>query len=468
MTTVAIVWFRRDFRLADNPALAAGVAAADVIVPVYIHAPDEEAPWQPGAASNWWLHHSLTALSDELAKRGAPLIVRRGDSAAELQRLAEQTGAETVYWNRLHEPAILARDARVRAMLRAGGLDTHDFNAALLIDPGAVLNKKGDPYKVFTPFWKAAKQALQVRTPTASGTLNGLLSPPASLTIEELGLLPGVPWHEIFAEHWTPGEAAAHARLETFIEKTADLYETNRNRPDLTGTSRLSPYLHFGEISPHQVAWAAEQRRSEYAASGTSIDVFLSEVGWREFAHHLLVHFPHTTNEPLRADFDSFPWRMPTDDDASYVAWCKGRTGIPLVDAGMRELWHTGWMHNRVRMIVASFLTKNQLISWHAGANWFWDTLVDADLASNTLGWQWTAGCGADAAPFFRIFNPVRQGQKFDPDENYVRRWCKELENVPAGKAHEPRLADGRWPELVVDLKGSRDRALEAYKRGRK
>ena len=467
MTTTVIVWFRRDLRLADNPALQAAIADAQTIVPVYIHAPEEEAPWEPGAASNWWLHHSLRALGDDLAARAAPLIIRRGDSAANLLELIEQTGAEAVYWNRLYEPAILARDKRVRASLDQREIDTRDFNAALLLDPGAVLNKAGTPYKVFTPFWKAAKQELQIRTPTPPPTLHACASQPDSLQVDDLGLLPDIAWYAGFADHWTPGEAAAHDQLEQFIDGAASLYKDDRNRPDRPGTSRLSPYLHFGEISPHQVAWAAEQRRAEAEASGTGIDVFLSEIGWREFAHHLLVHFPHTVSAPLRPDFESFPWRMPAADDADYQAWCKGRTGVPLVDAGMRELWHTGWMHNRVRMVVASFLTKNQLISWQAGAHWFWDTLVDANLASNTLGWQWTAGCGADAAPFFRIFNPVRQGEKFDPDETYVRRWCEELEGIPVGKAHAPWLADGRAQTPVVDLKTSRTIALEAYRQAR-
>jgi deoxyribodipyrimidine photo-lyase len=467
MMKKAIVWFRRDLRLADNPALQAAVADAKRVVPVYIHAPEEEAPWQPGAASNWWLHHSLQALAADLGAHGAPLVLRRGDSLQQLLELVDATGADAVYWNRLYEPAVIKRDARVRESLGERGIVTQDFNAYLLLEPGRVLNQSGAPYKVFTPFWKAARGELAVRAPARPPKLTSIKQSPAGLRVDDLQLLPEITWYGGLGENWTPGEAAALAQLDEFIQAPAADYKDDRNRPDKPGTSRLSAHLHFGEISPHQVAWAAQKQTAESARGAAGIEVFMNEIGWREFAHHLLVHFPHTTHEPLRPDFKAFPWRMPDDTDEAYRAWCTGHTGVPLVDAGMRELWHTGWMHNRVRMVVASFLTKNQLISWQAGARWFWDTLVDANLASNTLGWQWTAGCGADAAPFFRIFNPIRQGEKFDPHERYVRRWCPALADIPRGAAHSPWTADGTYPAPIVDLKESRAVALEAYKHAR-
>jgi len=466
MSSPAIVWFRRDLRLTDNLALQAAVQAHDTVIPVYIHAPQEEAPWAPGAASNWWLHHSLHRLSEALAAAGTPLTIRRGSSDAELLALIDETGAAAVYWNRLYEPAVLARDTQVKRALEQRHIAAEEHAGYLLLEPGTVMNKTNAPYKVFTPFWKTAQQLLAVRPPSAAPALQSPMSQPESLSVTDLSLLPDINWYGGFEENWLPGEAAALNQLDNFIASTAAQYKDNRNRPDLTGTSRLSPHLHFGEITPHQVAWAAQQQLAESPAASAGVQVFLSEIGWREFAHHLLVHFPHTVDQPLRPDFKTFPWRQVNDRDPDYQAWCKGNTGIPMVDAGMHELWHTGWMHNRVRMIVASFLTKNQLISWQAGARWFWDTLVDANLASNTLGWQWTAGCGADAAPFFRIFNPVTQGEKFDPNERYVRQWCPELSEVPPGHAHAP-WQNNNGPAPIVDLKESRTIALDAYKTAR-
>lgn len=466
----AIVWLRRDLRLADNPALEAAVANAGRVTLVYIHAPQEEAPWEPGAASNWWLHHSLAALGADIEKRGGRLLIRRGDSFAQLRALASETGAAAVYWNRLYEPAVVERDRRVSEGLQGLGIEVRDYRAALLFDPGRILNNSGTPYKVFTPFWRAALARLELGVPSPAPSRLAGHTDLQSLSVAELGLLPEIGWDAGLSAAWTPGEDAAHARLAEFSAGPVAAYQELRNRPDCAGTSRLSPHLHFGELSPQQVAWALEQ---ENRTADEGARVFMNEIGWREFAHHLLVHFPNTVTEPLRPEFRFFPWR--DGDNDAYRAWCRGRTGIPLVDAGMRELWHTGWMHNRVRMVVASFLTKNQLVGWQHGARWFWDTLVDADLASNTLGWQWTAGCGADAAPFFRIFNPVRQGQKFDPDETYIRRWCPELSGLPAGTAHEPWLLDADrlsaagidagsvWRAPVVDLAASRAEALAAY-----
>ena len=462
MSDTTLVWFRRDLRLSDNAALRAA-AAEGAVLPVYIHAPHEEKPWEPGAASNWWLHHSLSALQRELAAAGTPLIIRAGDTLAELQKLIDATGATAVHWNRLYDPAVVKRDAQVKQALEKIDIDCRDFGGYLLTEPGTVSNKTGNPYKVFTPFWKATLNTLQVTAPDAVPQLQPCKPSPESLPVDALGLMPEISWYEGFAQAWTPGEQAGLAQLDSFVAAEMGDYAEGRNRPDRVGTSRLSPHLHFGEVTPRQVFWSAHEALARRTAADLGAEKFLAEIGWREFAHHLLVHFPHTPRSPLREDFTDFPWRKPRKTDKAYRAWCKGTTNVPLVDAGMRELWHTGWMHNRVRMVVASFLTKNQLITWEAGARWFWDTLVDANLASNTLGWQWTAGCGADAAPFFRIFNPVRQGEKFDPDEHYVRHWCAELGDIPKGYGHSPWLADGQYPVPIVDLGESRKLALAAF-----
>jgi deoxyribodipyrimidine photo-lyase len=324
------------------------------------------------------------------------------------------------------------------------------FNAALLFEPHTIQNKSGRPFQVFTPFWKHCL-ALPVEDPVKlpRGEFSAPARWPTSLNLAALGLLPTVKWDAGLAAAWQPGEAAAVHRLKKFTSGAIDQYADERNRPDLAGTSSLSPYLHFGEIGPRQI-WAAVRARSKDSGvfpTSRGEQVFLSEVGWREFAHHLLYHFPHTPEEPLRSDFTAFPWRS---DAPQLQAWQRGRTGYPIVDAGLRQLWATGWMHNRVRMIVASFLVKHLRISWRDGAAWFWDTLLDADLASNTLGWQWTAGCGADAAPYFRIFNPILQGVKFDPEGSYVRRWVPELSRVPTEFLHEPWAA----PSAVLAIAG--------------
>jgi deoxyribodipyrimidine photo-lyase len=471
-TPTTLVWLRRDLRLADNLALREA-ALAGAVVPVYIHAPDEEAPWQPGGASRWWLHHSLDALARDLAARGSRLVIRTGDTAAVLRHLLAETGATRVFWNRLHDPATVARDTAIKAALRAQGTEVRSFNAALLYEPTEIRNGSGEPYKVFTQFWKKCLATREPHAPLdAPEHLAAPGSWPASQSLESLGLLPTIAWDGGLHEAWTPGEDGARRALEIFLEGAVAGYSTDRDRPDLTGTSRLSPHLHFGEISPRQI-WEATQEA--VAASGrlkADATKFLAEVGWREFAHHLLFHFPATTTAPLRPEFEAFPWEHNT---AWLRAWQRGRTGYPIVDAGMRELWHTGWMHNRVRMIAASFLVKDLRLHWSEGARWFWDTLVDADLASNTLGWQWTAGCGADAAPYFRVFNPVLQGAKFDPDGAYVRRWVPELARMPERFIHNPweaptlvlreagvRLGDN-YPEPVVDHGKARDAALAAF-----
>ena len=463
-----ILWFRRDLRLADHEALRAALRRGGPVIPLFIWAPEEEASWAPGAASRWWLHHSLYALRDTLRKAGSELIIRRGPSKRILQELIQETGADAVFWSRLYEPAVLARDKEIKTDLRARGIDARSFNSALLHEPWTVQTQQGKPYQVFTPFHRACQVVGDPSTPLgAPRALEPIPSLP-TLSIDALGLLPAIPWYRGMAATWQPGEAGAHARLAAFTDNAAD-YKDQRDRPDVEATSRLSPHLHWGEVSPRQVWWAIRKSNPDAA-----VEPYLRQLVWREFAHHLLYHFPHTPTEPLRAEFANFPW---SDDSARLKAWQRGRTGYPIVDAGMRELWHTGWMHNRVRMIAASFLVKDLLIPWQAGAQWFWDTLVDANLANNTLGWQWTAGCGADAAPYFRIFNPVLQGEKFDPDGAYVKQWVPELKSLEARSIHrifetapldlvQAGIRLGKnYPSPMVDHGKARDEALAAYSR---
>ena len=470
----AIVWFRQDLRLADNPALRAALAAAERVVPVYIHAPVSGATWPMGAASRWWLHYSLEALDAALRGLGSRLVLRRGASFQVLAGLIAETGASGVYWNRCYEPSAIARDTEIKRVLRGEGLAIETYNASLLYEPWEIQREGGAPYRVFTPFWKAMqKHGLDFRPEPAPASMPPVAEALWSLSAGELGLLPKIPWDLGFHECWRVGEAGASLRLAEFLASELAEYRELRDRPDLPGTSRLSPHLHFGEIGPRQIVHAARSAPLPLAEIGA--EAYLREIAWREFAHHLLYHFPDTTDEPMDPRFARFPWAE--DYREALAAWRRGLTGYPLVDAGMRELWHTGWMHNRVRMVVASLLAKNLLIPWREGARWFWDTLVDADLANNTLGWQWTAGCGADAAPYFRVFNPVAQGQRFDPDGAYVRRWVPELAGLPATFIHKPweappavlRAAGVKpgetYPAPIVDARASRERALEAFGR---
>jgi deoxyribodipyrimidine photo-lyase len=478
MTTPAsILWLRNDLRLADNPALAAAARRGGPVVAVFIWSPEEEGDWPPGGASKWWLHQSLAALGSHLRELGSRLVIRRGPTLDTLRALARETGMNAVFCNRRYEPAAIARDATIQEALLADGLAAESFNGALLHEPWTIQNQSGKPFQVFTPFWKHCLAKPDPAAPVMAP--NNIPAPkkwPKSLALSELELEPKAKWAVGLRATWQPGEAGAAASFSRFLTKAFDDYAERRNLPDVTGTSRLSPHLHFGEISPRQV-WHGLRRMA--AKRGLPLEMwrgsqFLAEVGWREFAHHLLFHFPHTPIEPLRAAFKKFSWRK----NAAWLrAWQKGRTGYPIVDAGMRELWTTGWMHNRVRMIVASFLVKDLLLPWQEGARWFWDTLVDADLAQNTLGWQWTAGCGADAAPYFRVFNPMSQGRKFDPRGDYVRRWCPELAKLPLEWIHRPYQASpeifraagvelGRtYPEPIVSHAMAREVALEAFAR---
>ncbi|HYE47982.1 MAG TPA: deoxyribodipyrimidine photo-lyase [Azospirillaceae bacterium] len=469
-----IVWFRRDLRLADNPALAA--AAGRPVLPLFVL--DEEAPgrWRPGGASRWWLHHSLAALAASLARLGLPLLLRRGPAARVVPALAAETGAAAVHWNRRYEPWAVARDAALKAELAASGVGARSFNGSLLAEPWQLSTGAGRPYRVFTPFWRALLAAPPPAPPLPVPA--GLTAPaqvPRGDRLEDWGLLPSGPdWAGGLRDTWTPGEAGAAGRLARFLEGPAAAYGAARDLPGTEGTSRLSPHLHFGEISPRQVWAQAQAAMGCHDREGmvAGIESFLREIGWREFCYNLLYHFPTLPEVPLNPEFEAFPW---SDDRTALSAWTRGRTGYPIVDAGMRQLWATGWMHNRVRMIAASFLVKHLLLPWREGAAWFWDTLVDADLANNSAGWQWVAGCGADAAPYFRVFNPVLQGRKFDPAGAYVRRWVPELARLPDAWVHEPWRAPadvlaragvrpGRdYPEPVVALEAGRERALAAY-----
>ncbi|HNF66791.1 cryptochrome/photolyase family protein [Plasticicumulans sp.] len=473
--STALVWFRRDLRLADNPALSAACREHERVLPVFIHAPDEEAPWAPGAASRWWLQHSLTALGEALARKGVPLVIRRGPTREALQALIRETGATAVYWNRLYEPAPVARDTGLKRALREQGIRAESFDGNVLHEPWAVMNGSGEPYRVFTPYWKAVARMEQPRPLPEPAALPGPALRTPSLALAELGLLPSIPWDKGLREAWTPGEAGARARLAAFLDGIWIDYDSARNLPGRPGVSRLSPHLHFGELSPRQVWAAIGARCGNQPLESHGGESFLRELAWREFAIYVLWHWPQSADQPLQARFAEYPWAE--DYARPLAAWQHGRTGYPLVDAGMRELWTTGWMHNRVRMMVASFLTKNLRIPWQEGARWFWDTLVDADLASNSLGWQWTAGCGVDAAPYFRVFNPVRQGEQYDGDGAYVRRWLPELDPVPDKYLHAPWALPAaeaarvgyhsgiNYPEPLVDFAASRALALEGYER---
>lgn len=437
MSGATLVWFQQDLRLADNPALDAAIKRKQPVIPVYIWSPGEDGQWTPGAASRWWLHQSLASLDQDLRKRGSRLVLMQGDASQVLPALAKSTGADAVYWNRRYEPHAIARERNLEATLEGA----KSFNGSLLVEPWDLLNKSGKPYQVYTPFKRRLQ--LEVKPAPVLRAPSRLPAPsrwPKGTSLKSLRLMPKIEWYQAMQKFWRPGEAGAQSRLKTFLKMRLDDYPTARERPAVPGTSNLSPHLHFGEISPRQVwhALGAKGRGSQ----------FLAELIWREFAYHLLVHFPQTPLKPLRPEFAAFPWKK---DAKSLRAWQKGLTGQPLVDAGMRELWATGYMHNRVRMIVASFLVKNLLIPWQEGARWFWDTLVDADLANNTLNWQWVSGCGADAAPYFRIFNPESQTQRFDPERLYIRQWAPEFQ--------DPK----RYPKLIVDLRESREAALDAY-----
>ncbi|NWG72229.1 MAG: deoxyribodipyrimidine photo-lyase [Parvularculaceae bacterium] len=458
MTLPPVIFlFRRDLRLADNRALSRAVAEKRPLIPLYVL--DETDPYPIRGARRWWLHHSLAQLGADLAAKGSPLVLRRDNTADAVRSIAEATGADTVYWTRRDLPAESAVDDHAAADLQRAGLAVHDIFGGLLRAPSDLRTPStGEPYRVFTPFFKRLHALGPDGEPAdAPRRLTPPAAPAKSLRLEDLALLPTRPnWAAEFGEWWRPGEAGAEAALDSLIADRLDRYADRRDFPGEDSTSRLSPHLAFGELSPARL-W-----RRVAAADAPGRDKFLSELGWREFCHHLLNAFPAMGEGPLQPKFRNFPYR---DDEAAFRLWSQGRTGYPIVDAGMRQLWRTGWMHNRVRMIVASFLTKHLLIDWRRGEEWFADTLVDYDPASNIASWQWVAGCGADAAPYFRIFNPTLQSAKFDPDGAYVRRFVPELSPLAADAVHEPSAAARRetgYPFPMVDHAEARRRALEA------
>ncbi|MGB1254531.1 MAG: cryptochrome/photolyase family protein [Thiolinea sp.] len=466
--STALLWFRQDLRLADNPALQAAVTECEYIVPVFIDESRGNSGLHPAQseASHVWLHHSLIDLAAKLKAKGAELIIRRGDALKCLQDLQSETGATHVYWNRRYDPVGIECDTAIKQQLSAH-CQVRSFNGSLLSEPWSVLKKDDTPYRVFTAFWKAKLQRGFPELPLPEpARLAGAAQYIHGLKIEELEYLPAIRWDIAMMAHWQVGEDAAHEALDALLEQRITHYQTRRDLPAETGTSQLSPHLHFGAISPRQILHRAESYLADNPAAETGVRCFLSEIGWREFAYYLLYHFPQTVSESLDQRFKVFPWRAADDYTEDLQRWQQGQTGFPIIDAGMRQLWATGWMHNRVRMIVASLLTKNLLVPWQTGEQWFRNTLVDADLASNTMGWQWVAGCGADAAPYFRIFNPVLQSEKFDKAGEYIRRWVPELRDRDNKAIHQPRvLGDGvkNYPLPVVDLKTSRQRALERF-----
>jgi deoxyribodipyrimidine photo-lyase len=444
-----IIWFRQDLRLADNPALRAAAATGAPLVCLYVLDDAASGDWKIGGASRWWLHHSLTVLDTSLKGH---LVLRKGDAAAVIKSVMRETGADRIFWNRCYEPFAVARDKAIKAAL---GDAATSCNGALLHEPWELKTKSGTPFRVFTPFWTAMRE--RDVEPPHPAPRNLRFHKAKSDDLKSWKLLPHKPdWAKGF--DWTPGEKAAHSALYDFLDDISD-YTRGRDLPDRDGTSRLSPHLHWGEISPRQI-WHAVRAHGHSAGSET----YLKELGWRDFCAQLLFHNPDLPTKPLDQRFAKFSWRKSEKD---FRAWTRGQTGIPIVDAGMRQLWQTGWMHNRVRMIVASLLIKHLGIHWQDGEEWFWDTLVDADLASNSANWQWVAGCGADAAPFFRIFNPVLQGKKFDPQGAYVRRFVPELKAVPDKYIHSPWEAPvppKNYPAPIVDLAEGRDRALKSFK----
>jgi deoxyribodipyrimidine photo-lyase len=444
-----IVWFRDDLRLADNPALHAAVELDAPILCLFVLDDSEEL--RPlGGASRWWLHHSLQALGDDIRGLGGTLLLRSGSAATIVPELAHSIGAGAVLWNRRYGAAEREIDAGIKSGLKEAGLDARSFAANLLAEPWEIVTGQGQPYSVFTPFWKASLQRHAANPPRhplpAPTALTAVTEPPAGDELDSWDLLPTKPdWAGGLREQWTPGEAGADERLAEFLDGGVTGYAEDRDFPAQPSTSGLSPHLRFGEISSPQIWHAARDGRRHLGDDGAT---FLKELGWRDFAYHCLFAFPDLATRNWRQAFDRFPW--PDVDQDAFDAWTAGKTGIPLVDAGMRELWATGTMHNRIRMVTASFLTKNLLIRWKLGEDWFWDTLVDADPASNPFNWQWVAGSGFDASPYFRIFNPERQRERFDADDAYIKRWV-------------PEFGTPDYPEPIVDLGETRQAALAAY-----
>jgi deoxyribodipyrimidine photo-lyase len=469
--SIALVWLRQDLRCFDNPALASACDNHQIVIPLYIL--DDETN-QLGSAQTWWLHHSLLSLEKELRKRGLQLFLRRGNPLEELFELIKRYDIDTVYWNRCYEPSAIERDTFIKNTLKEKDISVITSNGSLIHEPWTIKNKSGNYFKVFTPFWRHSSAQIIIPDPiTLSGKLQSPPPIPESFSerLDEWKLLPDKPdWASDFHHYWEPGEKGAQKKLDHFITHFLRNYKDNRNEPGKNATSKLSPHLHFGEISVWQILRAIEHVKVHHNSDLPSIEHFLSEIGWREFAYYLLYHFPELPDKNFKNQFDAFPWHI---NEELLKRWKEGTTGYPIVDAGMRELWKTGYMQNRVRMITASFLTKDLLIDWRIGAAWFFDTLLDADLANNSAGWQWVAGSGADASPYFRIFNPVLQGEKFDPDGTYIRQWVPELSNVPNKWIHKPWAAPQgslgvtlgkEYPYPIVDHGKAREQALLQYR----
>lgn len=477
MTNIAIVLFRQDLRINDNPALRKAIDDNYQIIPLYIYDEEEKKSWPMGGASKLFLHHSLEQLDEDLKEKGSRLILKKGDRQKVIFKILKESKAKAIFWNRCYEPENIKIDKELKEKLKEENYEVHSFNASLLFEPFQILNKEENPYQVYTAFWKACMNHDLPRETFA--TPQKIPAPskfPESDDLSHFELHNFHPWTKKVSSHWKYGEKKAHYILKDFLEDDVEDYKENRDKPSIEGTSTLSPYLHFGQISPFEIWHETREKLKNLKKSSKkdSLITYQKEIVWREFAYYLLYHFPHTTDKPLREKFEDFEWEY---KKKNLDAWQEGKTGYPIVDAGMRQLWQTGWMHNRVRMIVASFLVKDLFIPWQKGAQWFWETLVDADLASNTLGWQWTAGCGADAAPYFRIFNPILQGEKFDPEGDYVKHWVPELKGLEKKwiqkpwKAPEEKLETAgiklgvTYPEPIVDHYEARDKALAKFKK---
>ncbi len=473
VTQPVIMWFRRDLRLTDNPALGAAVATGKPLILLYIDESPDTRLRTPGGASRWWLDKSLRQLSKDIKALGGTLTLRSGEAEAVLLDLVKTSGASGLYWNRRYQQPERDIDAGIKRFFTDKGLYVESFNANLLTEPWTIKSGQGEYYRVFSPYWRAlqAQYAPPIGIPKPARLQTYSC---ASDNLDIWALHPTQPdWSTGFTPVWTPGETGANDRLNAFLKGPINLYKDNRNRPDINlSTSGLSPHLAFGEIGPAQIWRAVMQGVFSGAIEDAHARVFLSEIAWREFSYVLLYHNSALAEENYNAAFQHMPWRQSDED---YDRWCTGQTGFPIVDAGMRQLWQTGWMHNRVRMIVASFLTKHLLLPWQLGEAWFWDTLVDADPASNAASWQWVAGSGADAAPYFRVFNPITQGKKFDTTGEYTRTFCPELKHLPTKRLHDPWEASPveqaaaqitlgtTYPWPMVDHKIARERALTAY-----
>lgn len=464
----AIIWFRRDLRIEDNPAFAAACNANKSVIPLYIH--DKGLSLALGEAQKWWLHHSLKSLDKLLNLKGLRLCLKNGDPLSVLKDLIKKYHVNQVYWNISIEPEQRAQDKKIREMLTSENIKINTYSGSLLIDPKTIRTQQDEYYKVFTPFWRQCLQQLSILEKHIVSHWPD--SPDAKKdNLNDWNLLPQkTNWAKEFELKWRPGQDGAQIKLENFIENHLNDYDRQRDIPTAEATSYLAPHLHFGEISSWQIWRTIEELKRNPQRNIKAIERFCSELGWREFSHYLLYHFPDLPHANFRSKFDAFPWQNNKDN---LTKWQKGLTGYPVVDAGMRELWRTGYMHNRIRMITASFLTKDLLIDWRLGAKWFFYTLLDANLANNSANWQWVAGSGADAAPYFRIFNPVLQGEKFDPNGDYIRKWVPELAALPAKWIHKPWQAPrgalsvkiGKdYPEPIVEHGKAREKALNIYK----